>query len=117
MTREEKIKKFINELPKGWVRWCDSDLCYCMGCVNNVGAHKWEVLYPDEPLITKEEFERRVVVFDGLIVEYRYIGPPSFWSVVKTMLKFWIGYSAAEKMTMDLIIKQTEKELMGKYNI
>ena len=56
MTREYKIKLFLVKEPK---RWCEADRCYCIGCVNKLGPRiRWKEQHPDEPPITKEEFDK-----------------------------------------------------------
>ena len=55
--REARIKAFFIQLDL-WrqLRWCENDVCACMGCVNQGAAFEWQKMYPKEPPITKEEY-------------------------------------------------------------
>jgi hypothetical protein len=56
MTREEKIISFFTA-HRSPLRWCDADMCGCMGCINGSSAHAWKRGHPEETPITREEFE------------------------------------------------------------
>lgn len=61
MTRKEKIDAFLFLLGND-ARWCSGGWCACMGAVNCSYRHKWEASHPDEPHITKEEFDEWVAI-------------------------------------------------------
>jgi hypothetical protein len=56
-TRATKIIRFLAEKN---LRWCTAQYCGCMGCINKDGftLKDWARLHPDEPKITKEEYEK-----------------------------------------------------------
>ena len=42
--RELEVEKIMEAMPDSYIsRWCESDRCACLGCVNNAGKQFGEI--------------------------------------------------------------------------